>query len=58
MHRKWETKKDDNGREVSSRPTNEGLFIIAKNADGPSGTAIRVIYKGDRMKVYEETRDM
>jgi replicative DNA helicase len=53
LHRKWETTKDDNGRTVASRPTKEGLFIIAKNADGPSGGAIPVLFKGDRMQVFE-----
>jgi replicative DNA helicase len=53
MHRKWETKKDENGRTVSTRPMKEGSFIIAKNADGPSGSIIPVIFRGERMQVIE-----
>jgi len=55
MHRKWETKKDDTGRTIATHPMKEGSFIIAKNADGPSGRIIPVLFKGDQMQVIELT---
>jgi replicative DNA helicase len=57
LHRHWEMKTEELfGKEVkvASKPTDEGWFIIRKNADGESGKFIPVIFQGARMKIVEK----
>jgi len=57
LHRHWDMETEERfGKEVkvAIKPTDEGWFIIRKNADGESGKFIPVIFNGARMKIIEK----
>jgi replicative DNA helicase len=56
LHRHWEMETEERyGKEVkvAVKPTDEGWFIVRKNADGESGKFIPVIFNGPRMRITE-----
>jgi KaiC/GvpD/RAD55 family RecA-like ATPase len=60
LHRKWDTDtKEEYGKPVETPKvqTNEGWFIVAKNADGESDKFIRVLYEGRQSRIREELDD-
>ena len=57
LHRYWDTEVEErNGKEyrVATRPTEDGYFIVAKNADGEAGRIIKVRFDGARMRILEK----
>jgi len=56
LHRHWDMETEERyGKEVkvATKATDEGWFIIRKNADGESGKFIPVTYKGREMRIVE-----
>jgi replicative DNA helicase len=57
LHRYWDTEVEErNGKEIriATRPTEDGYFIVAKNADGEAGRIIPALFDGARGRIVEK----